>query len=158
MLKSKSCFQNLRHVCGDSLFEVTRLGVQGFEFLVQLFKLGFEILIAYFFARCHAYIAAGVERPALRFDIFQSSCLAQARHVSIFRFLAEDLLDLRPGLIATKSKVNRLASIESNDVGDETDLRERPVAVRAVHLPVDVAGISETFLSSSFSKVLVKRL
>ena len=60
-----------------------------------------------------------------------------------FGLLAEDLLELRLRLVAADGEVERFAAIEADDVGEEADLRGRPVAVGAVDLPVDVAGVDE---------------
>jgi hypothetical protein len=51
------------------LFEFARLGVKDFEFFVQRFQLFLEVLVAHVLARCDAYVTAGVETPALRFDL-----------------------------------------------------------------------------------------
>ena len=56
---------------------------------------------------------------------------------------AEDFLQLRPRLVAAEGEIGRFAAVESDDVGEEADLRGRPVAVRAVDLPVDVPGVEE---------------
>ena len=70
-LQPSSRLQNLRHVAGDGLFEVARLSVEGFEFLVQGFELFLEVLVAHGFARRDAHVAAGIERPALHFNFFE---------------------------------------------------------------------------------------
>ncbi len=59
------------HCAAMVCFELARLGVQGFEFLVQRFELLLEVLVAHGFARRDADVAAGVERPALRFDFLE---------------------------------------------------------------------------------------
>ena len=50
------------------MFQLPRLSVQRFQFLVEGFKLFLEILVADVFARRDADVATGVERPALGFD------------------------------------------------------------------------------------------
>src|SRR6266550_7525113 len=92
--------QNLRDVVGDSLFEVARLGVEGFEFLVNRFELFLKVFIAHGLARSHTHVASGVERPALRFDLLERGGPAQTGHVSVLRLLDEDLLDLPAGFVA----------------------------------------------------------
>ena len=71
---------------------------------------------------------------------------AQAEDVRELRLLAEDLFDLRLGLVAAEREVEVFAAIEADDVGEEADLRGRPVAVGAVDLPVDVPGVDEQHL------------
>ena len=41
-----SCFENLRHVRGNGLFEFARVSIERFEFLVQGFELFLEVLVA----------------------------------------------------------------------------------------------------------------
>ena len=133
------------------MFEVARLGVEGFEFLVQRFELFLEILVAHGFAGGHAHVAPGIERPALRFDFLERGGAAQAGHVrcditcglAISSGFAEDFFELRAGFVAAEGEVEGFAAIEADEVGEEANLRGRPFAVRAVHLPVDVAGIDE---------------
>jgi hypothetical protein len=52
-------------------------------------------------------------------------------------------MSLAGRLASTDGRVERLAAIEADEVGDEADLRRCPVAVGAIHLPVDVAGVDE---------------
>ena len=56
---------------------------------------------------------------------------------------AENFGELGAGFVATESKIRFFAAIEPDDIGQKTDLRGRPFAVRAVHLPVNVPGINE---------------
>jgi hypothetical protein len=51
------------------LLQLPRLGIQRFQFLVQGFKLYLEVLAADLLARRDAYVAAGVERPILGFNL-----------------------------------------------------------------------------------------
>src|SRR5205823_1166046 len=132
-----------RDVARNRLFEVTRLRVEGFEFLVQRLQLCLELLVADGLAGCHAHVPARIERPALRLDVLQRYHPTQAEDVRKFRLLAEDLSDLRLSLVAAKCEVEIFAAIETDDVGEEADLRGCPIAVRAVDLPVDVPGINE---------------
>jgi hypothetical protein len=100
-----------------------------------------EILIVHDFANGHANVASRIERPALRFNLLECGGAAKAGHVSEFWFLAEHFLNLRAGFIAAVSEVQFFAAIEADDVGDKSNLRMRPIAMCAVNLPVDVAGI-----------------
>ena len=45
------------------------------------------------------------------------------------------------GFVAAEGVVEGFAAIEADEVGEEANLRGRPFAVRAVHLPVDVASV-----------------
>jgi len=125
------------------LFEFTRLGVQGFEFFVECFKLFLEVLVAHLFTWCDAHVATGVERPTLRFNFLEHGGVAQTRNVDVFRFSAEDLSELRFGLAAAKSKIWLFAAIEPDYVRNEADLRGCPVTMGTVDLSVDVPGIDE---------------
>ena len=73
--------------------------------------------------------------------LFQRGCFAQACHIGIGGCVAKHLVDLGRRSIATKGGVQGFAPVQAHQVGDEADLRVRPVAVGAVHLPVDVAGV-----------------
>ena len=75
--------QYLRHIRGDGLLQFPRLGVQRFQFLVQGFELLLEVLVADLLARRDADVAAGVELPALGFDLGQRRRLAQAGDVAV---------------------------------------------------------------------------
>ena len=55
----------------------------------------------------------------------------------------EHFKDFGLRFFATQCEVEGFAAIEADEVGEEANLRGRPFAVRAVHLPVDVAGIYE---------------
>ncbi len=102
-----------------------------------------EVFIAHILAWGDAHIATGVERPALRLDLGDRRRLAEAGDVGIGGLLAEGLLQLYQHLLTAHRQIRRFAAIKPHDIGDEADLRRRPVAVGAVHLAIDVAGIDK---------------
>ena len=63
--------------------------------------------------------------------------------MSILDLLAAKTSELGSGFVAAEGEVGFFAAIEADDVGEEADLRGRPLAVGAVHLAVDVTGIDE---------------
>ena len=71
-----SRFQNLRHVAGNDLLKFASLGVQGCEFFIQGFELFIEVLVADFLTRNHADVAARIQAPTLRLDLFDCGRLA----------------------------------------------------------------------------------
>jgi hypothetical protein len=68
---------------GDGLLQVAGLGVEGFEFFVPGAELGLEVLITDGLARGDADVAAGVEAPALGFDLGERGGLAEAGDVAV---------------------------------------------------------------------------
>ncbi len=83
-----------------------------------------------------AGVATGVEAPALGLDLGESRHLAEARHVDVDA-VREPLLEQR---VAAIDRLDVLAAVEADDVGEELDLLGQEVAVRAVDLPVQCAG------------------
>ena len=143
VISDSSSIRFTGHVAGDGLFEVARVGVESNEFLVQCFELFLEVFVAHGLAGSHAQVTAGVERPALRFNFLERGRLAQAGHIGIRGLRAEHLLQLHLGLGTALGVVQRLAAVQPHHIGNEADLRGRPVAVGAVHLAVNVAGVDE---------------
>jgi hypothetical protein len=62
--------------------------------------------------------------------------------------IAEYVLILRTGFVVAEGAAEGFAAIEADEVGEEANLRGRPFVVRAVHLPVDVAGVYEKDVSA----------
>ena len=100
----RSCFQDLRDILRDGGFQLTRLGVEGFEFLIQGFELLLEILVAHCLARSHAHVAAGVERPALGLDLLEGGGFTKAGDVAVTDFPLTPTLSRRGerGVLLTK--------------------------------------------------------
>ena len=74
--------QQPRHILANPLLQFSRLHVQWFQFFVQALKAFFEVeIVGGSFG--YADVAAGVEAPALRFDLGQGGYFAQARHVGV---------------------------------------------------------------------------
>ena len=61
-----SCFQDFGDVFRDGGLQLPRLGVQGFEFLVERFEWFLEVLVADGFAGGHARVAAAIEADERR--------------------------------------------------------------------------------------------
>lgn len=59
------------------------------------------------------------------------------------RITSEQLFELRFGFFAAEGEVGGFAAIEADEIGHEADLGIGPVAVGAVDLAVDVAGVDE---------------
>lgn len=120
-----------------------RLLVELLEFLVERGQLGLEVLVAQRFAGFDAHIAAGVEGPALGLDFRQRGGLAEPGYVGIGHALPEDFPEFAFGLFPSERKVGCLAPVEADNIREKTYLRFRPLAVGAVDLAVDVAGVDE---------------
>ena len=104
---------------------------------------------------CDADVATRVERPTLGFDFFERGDFAKAGHVAIFGFTLtpafsrfrgrgrEDFGQLRFGFVATEGEVEFFITVEADNIGEKSDLRFGPIAVSAIDLPVDMAGVDE---------------
>ena len=79
----------------------------------------------------------------MRLNFLQRGCFAQAGHIGIGGLLAKHLFDLGRSSIAAKRDVQSFAAIQAHQVGDETSLRIRPVAMGAVYLAVNMAGVDK---------------
>ena len=76
-------------------------------------------------------------------DLRERCRLAQPGDVGEGRLRAEDFLEPGLRLVAAQREVERLVAIEPHQVGDEADLRRCPVAVSAIHLSEDLAGVDQ---------------
>ena len=126
--------------------EVPCLGIEGFKFLVQRLELFLEALVAHGFANSYTHVAAGVQRPALRFDFLERRSTAQAGNICEFWLLTgKTSFSFASASAPPKEEINFLAAIEANEIGHKAYLGRCPFAVSPVHLPVDVAGVDEEY-------------
>ena len=98
-----------------------------------------EVEVRVLFLGGDAHVAAGVEAPALGLDLVQRRNLAQAGDVlvgTVGKVLGHQLG-------AALLCLGLLPAIETGDVGQEFDLLGFKLAVGAVDLGVDVAGVEE---------------
>src|ERR1035437_7925900 len=135
-----SCFQQFHNVFRDSRFNLTRFGVEDFEFLVEGFELFLKVLVAEVLALGDADVATGIERPALGFDFLKGCDFAEAGNVAVGDGIAEDFL---PFLLAAVIELQILAAIEADEVGEEFELGVGEIAVSAVELAEYMAGVDE---------------
>ena len=136
-----SCgLQQFHDVRRDPGFKLPRFGIEDFEFLVEGFEPFLEILVAEILALRDADVAAGIERPSLGFDFGEACRLTQPLDVAVVESRREEFAELGFGAVV---EFGRLAAVEADEVGDELDLRGSEVAVGAVELAEDVAGVDE---------------
>src|SRR5947209_17974727 len=114
------------------------LPIQPRQFFVQLLKLLFKIKI-FDSALGYANIATRVEAPALRSNFVESCNFTEARNIRvdpIGKVLGHEGSAVVIGL-------DWFATVEARNIGQEFDLFRRKLAVCAIDLPVNMAGIDE---------------
>ena len=120
-----------------------RLGF--FVFLIQRFQLFLEILIAHGFAsRQRQRNGRGFsDQPCASISLKTRRNGTSRAHLLYFGFFPKISSSFGTGFVAAERIIKGFAAIEADEVSNKSCLRRRPFAVRAVHLPVDVAGINK---------------
>jgi hypothetical protein len=79
-------------------------------------ELRLEVLVADLLAWHDAPTAPWVQAPPLPLDVLPRDRLAEPEHISIFRLLTEDLLELRLRFVAPERDVDLLTSVKPRHI------------------------------------------